>query len=78
MMDAAHNLPAACPRPLPAPAPPAVLENRHVACLYGLVLERPELDIFARLEPPAWREVRCASAAELSCCRCRTTAAAAV
>lgn len=35
-----------------------VLENRHVACLYSLLLAKPALDIFARLEPGQWREAR--------------------
>jgi hypothetical protein len=36
----------------------AVLENRHVACLYGLVAAAPEADVFAGLDEATWREVR--------------------
>lgn len=36
----------------------SVLENRHVACLYSLVRQRPESDVFEALDPSQWREVR--------------------
>ena len=36
----------------------SVLENRHVACLYALVTERPEIDIFRNLDAATWKEVR--------------------
>jgi cAMP-specific phosphodiesterase 4 len=35
----------------------SVLENRHVACLYSLLPNRPEIDILGRLETAQWREV---------------------
>jgi hypothetical protein len=35
-----------------------VLENRHVACLYTMLLSKPQLNIFARLDAAQWREVR--------------------
>jgi hypothetical protein len=35
-----------------------VLENRHVACLYSMLLTKPSLDVFARLEAGQWREAR--------------------
>ena len=47
-------------------AMPAVLENRHVACLYSLLLSKPQLNIFSRLDAGQWREVRGAPAV---CCR---------
>ncbi len=43
--------------PLP-PRPPAVLENRHIACLYSLLLCKPHLNIFGRLDATQWKEVR--------------------
>lgn len=36
----------------------SVLENRHVACLYALVTEHPELDVFKDLDAATWKEVR--------------------
>jgi hypothetical protein len=36
----------------------SVLENRHVACLYKLISERPDIDIFKNLDTPTWKEVR--------------------
>ncbi|EFN56311.1 hypothetical protein CHLNCDRAFT_10254, partial [Chlorella variabilis] len=36
----------------------SVLENRHVAALYSLLLSKPQLNIFARLDVAQWREVR--------------------
>lgn len=50
---------AGCPLIASFPSAPcaAVLENRHVACLYSLLPSRPDIDIFSRLEPAQWREV---------------------
>lgn len=36
----------------------SVLENRHVACLYSLVRQIPESDVFGSLDSSQWREVR--------------------
>ncbi|KAL4448605.1 hypothetical protein ABPG75_005824 [Micractinium tetrahymenae] len=36
----------------------SVLENRHIACLYSLLLSKPHLNIFARLDAAQWKEVR--------------------
>jgi len=37
----------------------SVLENRHVACLYQLVQDKPEADIFSMVPDEAtWREIR--------------------
>ena len=36
----------------------SVLENRHVSCLYSLVSEHPEADVFYYLDENSWREVR--------------------
>lgn len=36
----------------------SVLENRHVSCLYTLVAEHPEADVFQYLDDGSWRDVR--------------------
>jgi cAMP-specific phosphodiesterase 4 len=36
----------------------SVLENRHVACLYKLISDKPEIDVFKNLDAPTWKEVR--------------------
>lgn len=36
----------------------SVLENRHLAILYGLAASKPSCDIFSELSPEAWRECR--------------------
>jgi len=36
----------------------SVLENRHIACLYSLVTNHPDADIFKLLDDEQWREVR--------------------
>eukprot|EP00803_Ostreobium_quekettii_P008653 evm.model.scf_627.4 EVM.evm.TU.scf_627.4 scf_627:46227-55552(+) len=36
----------------------SVLENRHVSCLYTLVAEHPEADVFQLLDEATWKEVR--------------------
>jgi 3'5'-cyclic nucleotide phosphodiesterase len=36
----------------------SVLENRHVACLYKLISDRPDIDVFKHLDAPTWKEVR--------------------
>ena len=36
----------------------SVLENRHIACLYALVTEHPELDVFKDFDVATWKEVR--------------------
>lgn len=46
----------------------AVLENRHVACLYSLLPSRPDIDIFSRLEAAQWREVGAVPCCAGRCC----------
>ena len=36
----------------------SVLENRHLAAMYGLLAGRPGADVLAALEPSRWRELR--------------------
>lgn len=36
----------------------SILENRHVSCLYTLVSEHVEADVFQFLDKDSWREVR--------------------
>ncbi|KAK9831398.1 hypothetical protein WJX81_001157 [Elliptochloris bilobata] len=36
----------------------SVLENRHLAAMYGLLAGLPEADVLAALEPARWRELR--------------------
>ncbi len=36
----------------------SVLENRHVACLYKLISDRPDIDVFKNLDAATWKEVR--------------------
>ena len=36
----------------------SVLENRHLAAMYGLLAGRPGADVLAALEPVRWRELR--------------------
>ncbi len=36
----------------------SVLENRHLAAMYGLLAGRPEADVLAAVEPARWRELR--------------------
>jgi len=36
----------------------SVLENRHVACLYKLIADRPDIDVFKNLDASAWKDVR--------------------
>lgn len=55
-----HAVSPHLPRPFlpPPPSAPAVLENRHVACLYALTGAKPAIDVFARLDASQWRDVR--------------------
>lgn len=43
-----------------------MLENRHIACLYSLLLAKPQVDIFARLDAAQWKEVRSLHALRMS------------
>lgn len=36
----------------------SVLENRHVACLYALIAQHEDIDIFKDLDASTWRDVR--------------------
>lgn len=36
----------------------SVLENRHISCLYSLVADHPEADVFQFLDNASWKEVR--------------------
>lgn len=36
----------------------SVLENRHISCLYSVVADHPEADVFQFLDNASWKEVR--------------------
>ena len=36
----------------------SVLENRHVSCVYALVSQHPEADVFQYLDKSSWKDVR--------------------